>query len=125
MRFRGVLSVCPFYLFSVDSWICFVSGLVWFRDRQTFIRGRRWARMNTRTMYVLSFAVYLVFVIALIATLCFFDLEEDSKLMAMYVLSSGLMVCTLILAVVFMRSNASDRYRELYMEQDKDWEKKN
>lgn len=80
--------------------------------------------MNTRTMYVLSFAVYLVFVIALIATLFFFDLEEDSRLMAMYVLSSGLMVCTLILAVVFMRSNASDRYRELYMEQDKDWEKK-
>ena len=80
--------------------------------------------MNARTMYVLSFTVYLVFVIALIATLCFFDLEEDSKLMAMYVLSSGLMVCTLILAVVFMRSNASDRYRELYMDQDKDWEKK-
>ena len=34
------------------------------------------------------------------------------------------LVCTLILAVVFMRDKSSERYRELYMEQDKDWEKK-
>ena len=42
----------------------------------------------------------------------------------MSLLSSGLMVCTLILAVVFMRDKSSERYRELYMEQDQDWEKK-
>ena len=30
----------------------------------------------------------------------------------------------MILAVVFMRDKSSERYRELYMEQDQDWEKK-
>ena len=77
--------------------------------------------MNTRTMYAIAFTVYLVFVAALIASIFLLSGNEESQLLAM---SSGLMVCTLILAVVFMRDKSSERYRELYMEQDQDWEKK-
>ena len=80
--------------------------------------------MNTRTMYVIAFTVYVVFVAALIATIFLLSGNEQSQLLAMSLLSSGLMVCTLILAVVFMRDKSSERYRELYMEQDRDWEKK-
>ena len=80
--------------------------------------------MNTRTMYAIAFTVYLVFVAALIASIFLLSGNEGSQLLAMSLLSSGLMVCTLILAVVFMRDKSSERYRELYMEQDKDWEKK-
>jgi len=80
--------------------------------------------MNTRTMYVIAFTVYLVFVAALIASIFLLSGNEQSQLLAMSFLSSGLMVCTLILAVVFMRDKSSERYRELYMEQDRDWEKK-
>ena len=80
--------------------------------------------MNTRTMYVIAFTVYVVFVAALIATIFLLSGNEQSQLLAMSLLSSGLMVCTLILAVAFMRDKSSERYRELYMEQDRDWEKK-
>ena len=80
--------------------------------------------MNTRTMYVLAFSVYLAFVVALIVLMFFFNGDEGTQLMGMYALSSGLMVCTLILAVVFMRDKSSERYRELYMEGNEVWEKK-
>jgi len=80
--------------------------------------------MNTRTMYAIAFTVYALFVAALIVTLFYFHGDEGMQLMAMYALSSGLMVSTLILAVVFMRDKTSDRYRELYMEGDDDWEKR-
>ena len=87
--------------------------------------------MNTRTMYAIAFTVYLVFVAALIASIFLLSGNEESQLLAIHFIatiagnqSSGLMVCTLILAVVFMRDKSSERYRELYMEQDKDWEKK-
>lgn len=80
--------------------------------------------MNTRTMYAIAFTVYIVFVVALIVTFFHFDGDEDAQMMAMYSLSSGLMVCTLILAVFFMREKSNDRFREPRMENDEDWEKK-
>ena len=80
--------------------------------------------MKTRTMYALALSVYLVFVVAIILTLFYLNGNEDAQLLAIYSLSTGLLVCTLILALFFFRDRSSDRYSELYPEQDDDWEKK-
>ena len=73
--------------------------------------------MNSRTMYVIALAVYLLFVIALIALMMLVS-DESAKLMGMYMLSTGLMVATMILAIIFMRDSNSDRYREMFGDEE-------
>lgn len=81
--------------------------------------------MKTRTMYIVAFGVYLLFLLAFAMLVMFYRGNEDAMVMGMSLLSSALMVVTLILAVIFMRRSPSERYEDRYTEKaNGDWEKK-
>lgn len=81
--------------------------------------------MKTRTMYVVATVVYLLFVMALVLVIMLYRNNEDTMIMGLTMLSSGLMVVTLILAVIFLKRTPSERYEELYAKKEnEEWEKK-
>ncbi len=82
--------------------------------------------MSNRTMYLIAFSVYMVFVAALVALYVFYQGNQDSLIMGMYFLSSGLMGATIILAVIFLREKDKQAIRDrLEMraaeDKDEDW----
>ncbi len=83
--------------------------------------------MNNRTMYLIAFSVYMVFVVALVALYVFYQGNQEAQIMGMYFLSSGLMAVTMILAVIFLKEKDKQAIRERFemraAEDDKkDWE---
>lgn len=82
--------------------------------------------MKTGAMYALTFGVYLVFLLLLAAVIFFVD-DEDTRMLGMSGVASGLMLVTMIMAVVFLRSGKTERYQEMLEERRKseeEWEKK-
>jgi multisubunit Na+/H+ antiporter MnhC subunit len=80
--------------------------------------------MKNRTMYAVAACVYLLFLAALVLVIVC-SKDQDSMVMGMTLVSSGLMVVTLILAVIFMKRSPSERYEELYAKKEnEEWEKK-
>ncbi len=83
--------------------------------------------MSNRTMYIIAFSVYMVFVVALVALYYFYQNNSDAMLMGMYMLSSGLMGATVILGVIFLREKdrqaVIERF-EMRAAEDSDWDKK-
>ncbi len=83
--------------------------------------------MSNRTMYIIAFSVYMVFVVALVALYYFYKNNSDAMLMGMYMLSSGLMGATVVLGVIFLREKdrqaVIERF-EMRAAEDSDWDKK-
>ena len=80
--------------------------------------------MKNRTMYAVAAGAYLLFLAALVLVIVC-SKDQDSMVMGMTLVSSGLMVVTLILAVIFMKRSPSERYEELYAKKEnEEWEKK-
>ena len=80
--------------------------------------------MKNRTMYAVAAGAYLLFLAALVLVIVC-SKDQDSMVIGMSLVSSGLMVVTLILAVIFMKRSPSERYEELYAKKEnEDWEKK-
>ncbi|MCQ2078564.1 MAG: hypothetical protein MJZ38_00680 [archaeon] len=80
--------------------------------------------MSNRVMYLLAFGVYLLFFAALVADFMCFRNDEQTMVFGMYLLSTGLMAVTLILAALFLRRSPSERYQEMYAEKEKEDEGK-
>ena len=75
--------------------------------------------MKTRSMILISAAVYSFFVICLIAVVIAYKDDINSLSLGLYVVVSGLTVSTLILAVLFVRKSPSERYEERFGDENK------
>ena len=70
--------------------------------------------MKTRSMIIISAAVYGFFVVCLIAVLAIYKDDTDSLSLGLYIVASGLTASTLILALLFVRKSPSERYQERF-----------
>lgn len=76
-----------------------------------------------RRLTVCAVLMYAVFLAAAVLAYTSID-DEDSRLMALYFISSTLTLATLIFALLVMRSSPSERYYEKYLEKDDDGSEK-
>ena len=74
--------------------------------------------MRTGVMYAVATVVYLIFVALLAAVIVFVE-DEGGRLLGMSALSSGIMLATLILALVFLRRSNVEKYQEMLEEREK------
>ena len=70
--------------------------------------------MKKRGMVIVSLFVYLFFVIALVASIICFEDGSEARYFAFIIISSGLSMSTLILAILFTRKTPSEMYLEKY-----------
>ncbi len=83
--------------------------------------------MSNRTMYIITFSVYLVFVIAFLAVYFLLKDDQDAQIMGMYILSSGLMGITVILGLIFLREKDKQYIHErveTMLSEDDGWDRK-
>ena len=78
--------------------------------------------MNSRGLYAIAIAVYLLFLGGLIASIYMVD-DETMRLVAMSFLSTVLVTFTVLFAVFVSRGSASEKYREMYMQEEEDKDK--
>ena len=72
--------------------------------------------MKKTTMYLLSSAVYGFFLICLAAVYFCVRHDSDTFALGLYAVTTSMVVCTLILAAIFSKDVASERYAERFSE---------
>jgi hypothetical protein len=73
--------------------------------------------MRSSALYIIAFSIYLLFLSGLVAVLVLMD-DEVARLGAMSFLSTGLFFFTILFALFVARGRPSERYRELYSDEE-------
>lgn len=82
--------------------------------------------MKNSTLYAVAFGTYVVFFAVLVLLILLCRGDEGIMTAGLYAISTGLLLATVVFAVVFLKRPQSERPEEKDVkEQDENWERRN